>query len=202
MSSDKQSASMRDEVKLTCSFDNPADLSASPSVTWYRNGTEFNSSDIDNSKVSDVSAESVYKMRSVSYDDNGYYKCYVSWNVGSLNGTSANFTQYVQTMYTSTAQSAYTFAGDTATVTCSVGGSVGTISWVHASNDSAVDFDSPSQCSKVSSSHSGFYMQSVLRVARLVSATDPLKFKCKVTFDAGGDLSRTFAVYTVGKSSA
>ena len=137
-------------------------------------------------------------MRSVSYDDQGYYKCHVSWNVGSLNGTSSNLTQYVQTMYTSTAQSAYTFVGDTATVTCSVGGGVGTIKWTH-SNGSDVNFDSPTQSSENTTSHSGFYMQSVLRVARLVAASDGVKFVCTVSFDAGGDLSRDFAVYTVGK---
>ncbi len=171
VSSAKASASINDEVKLTCAFDNPAALSASPSVTWYRNNTKFTSTDIDNSGVSGVSATSVYTMRSVSSDDQGYYKCHVSWNVGLLNGTSANVTQYVQTMYTSTAQSAYTFAGDTAAVTCSVGGGLGTIKWSYG-NKSDVNFNSPSQCSENLTSHSGFYMDS---------------------------LSRNFDVYTVGK---
>ena len=198
VSSAKASASINDEVKLTCAFDNPAALSASPSVTWYRNNTKFTSTDIDNSGVSGVSATSVYTMRSVSSDDQGYYKCHVSWNVGLLNGTSANVTQYVQTMYTSTAQSAYTFAGDTAAVTCSVGGGLGTIKWSYG-NKSDVNFNSPSQCSENLTSHSGFYMQSVLRIARLVQAADAEKFVCTVTFDSGGSLSRNFDVYTVGK---
>lgn len=194
LTSSKPSASTAEEVKITCSFDNPTSLAASPSVKWYLNGTEFTSNIDDTSVTSNPSGSSVYTISSASKSDSGYYKCKVSYNVGSLEGTSANLTQYVETIY-DTSQS-YNFESQTATLTCSVGGGTGSIKWTYK-NTSDVDFSSPTQYSEKLMSHSGFYMQSVIQVARLAVST--IELKCTVTFDSGNTLDKDFTIKTAGK---
>ena len=198
MTSSKPSAKATDEVKMTCTFSNPASLGSNPSVKWYLNGTEFtDTSDIDDGLVSsNPTGSSIYTISSADGGDSGYYMCKVSYNVGSLEGTSTNLTQYIESIY-DTSQS-YNFEGQTATLTCSVGGGTGSIKWTYRnSNTSDVDFNSPTQYSEKLMSHSGFYMQSVIQVARLTVST--IELKCTVTFDSGDTLDKDFTIKTAGK---
>jgi len=196
MASSKQSAVTLEEVKLTCTFNNPSSFAASPSVKWYLNGTEF-TSNIDNTNIANnPNGLSVYTISSTSSGDSGYYKCKVSYNVGSLEGTSANFTQYVQTVDEPTGS--YNFVGQTATLTCSVGGGTGSIKWTYVTNSSDVDFTSPSQYSEDLMANTGFYMRSVIQVARLVESTD-LSLKATVTYDSGNTIEKEFTIVTAGK---
>ena len=170
-------------------------------MEWYRNDTVFTPSDIDNSKVSsNPKGSSIYRIRSVSTADSAYYKCKVSYNTGSLVGTSSKFAQYVQTIY-DTAQTSYNFASQTAILTCSVSGESGTIKWKYDStNSSEIDYSVALQYSEKLTTHSGFYMRSVLNIARLDDNNSPIKLKCDVAYDSGDSLSRNFEVKTVGKS--
>ena len=137
-------------------------------------------------------------MRSVSTENNAYYKCKVSYNTGSLVGTSSNFAQYVQNIYNNS-PTTYTFAGQSVSLTCKANGGPASITWQHVANGSSVDFTNNIRYTETLTAHSGLSMASMVTITELAIADSPISYRCTVAYNSGDTLTSVYVVNVLGK---
>ena len=200
MSSTAQFADLDENVLVLCSYKNPVDLKASPTVQWYKNNKKLTGSTISDIKVDESpDASSSYNITRAAVADNANYHCSVSYNSVLFNimSTALQFPQYVQSI--DFIPPTFILSGRDLTLTCTAMGGPGIVKWVHASDQTAVDFTG-SRFTETAIAHSGFSIGSTLEITNLVPE-DSSDYQCSVTFDTGDSLNSTFDVAVLGKGN-
>ena len=178
MASSKQYADKDDAVTLTCSFTDPASITAT--VTWYMD---------DNTIAAGITqpsdGKSILTLASAALTDNGEYKCDVDYGVAyGGSKTVDNLKQYVRGIDTGLTGPQYALIGTAVTHTCTVYGDELTGGVVWTNTDGSLTADRTYTQATQAYSASAYTTTSTL----VISAThneDETSFICTVTYTQG-----------------
>ena len=189
MTSSKQYADKDDAVTLTCSFTDPASITAT--VTWYKDDSATTTG------VSKPSAgKSIITIASAAYADTAEYKCKVDYSATYGSKTGTMLKQYIRGIETGITGPQNLLIGSPVTHTCTVHGDVLTGNVVWTNTKGALETGSRfTQATKsyVASSH---LTTSTLAISA-VTADDTTSFTCTVEYTQGPTAKEGFIVFEV-----
>ena len=176
MASSKQYADKDDAVTLTCSFTDPASITAT--VTWYKDDSATTTG------VSKASAgKSIITIASAAYADTAEYKCKVDYSAAyGGSKTVENLKQYVRGVETGVTGTQYMLIGSALTHTCTVHGDILSkdVVWTNTAGALGATYTQDTQVY----SASAYTTTSTLVISATV-AGDETSFICTVEYTQG-----------------